>query len=72
MANTHIISLNCKGLRDKLKRLRLLEWLNHQHCQIVFLQETHFTSDISVNLNTEFSDWIFYHSLDFNRLTNDF
>jgi exodeoxyribonuclease-3 len=58
----HLISLNTQGLRDKAKRLRLLQWLNQQRANIVFLQETHFTRDIEYVVKLEFSEWSLFHS----------
>ena len=49
MANTnnktfHLVSLNCQGLRDTGKRLRLNLWIKHQNADIVFIQETYYTT----------------------------
>ena len=58
----HLISLNAQGLRDKCKRLRLVQWLSHQRADIVLLQETHFTIDLVKTLIYEFNEWNLYHS----------
>ena len=58
----HFLSINVQGLRDKMKRARLREWLSQQKADIAFLQETHFTSDMNLVLKDEFSDWNNYHS----------
>ena len=58
----HLISLNVQGLRDKCKRLRLIQWLLHQKADIILLQETHFSSDLDKYLINEFNDWNLYHS----------
>ena len=60
--NLHIVSLNSNGLRDYSKRVRLNEWIKQQKADIIYLQETHFTADIIVNVNQQFSDWNVYHS----------
>lgn len=44
----HIISINVQGLRDKLKRARVKQYILHQRAHIAFLQETHFTEDLKV------------------------
>ena len=36
-----INSFNCRGLRDRKKRLDIFDWLNTYHHGITFLQETH-------------------------------
>ena len=38
-----LISLNCRGLRDKTKRLALFNWLKTKYMGLVLLQETHST-----------------------------
>ena len=59
----HFLSLNVQGLRDRLKRSRLKEYIDTQNAHIVYLQETHFTNDITVKwLLQEFSEWSFFHS----------
>ena len=57
----HLISINAQGLRDKLKRLRLNEWLKHQKPDIVLLQETHFSQDLVPCLIDEYGGWKLYH-----------
>ena len=60
----HFLSLNVQGLRDRLKRSRLKEYIATQKAQIVYLQETHFTNDITVKLLLqEFSEWSLFHSI---------
>ena len=63
VSTIHLISLNCQGLGDKRKRGRLIQYLNEQKSQIVFLQETHFTENVKLSLSSEFTDWDLYHSL---------
>ena len=41
-----VVSVNCNGLRDRKKRLKLYKWAQDLNIQILFLQETHFTKDI--------------------------
>lgn len=60
--NIHILSLNAQGLRDKTKRGRMLQWLMQQNANILFVQETHFTDELSNLIRKEFSEWEIYHS----------
>ena len=61
-SNAFHILLNVQGLRDKLKRARLKEYLSQQKADIAFLQETHFSSDMQSVLKDEFQDWTIYNS----------
>ena len=38
---TKIISLNCRGLRNKVKRYDIINYLKDQNAQIICLQDTH-------------------------------
>jgi len=58
----HFISLNAQGLRDVSKRQRVLQWVTHQKANVLYLQETHFTSDIKLAVDDEFSEWHCYHA----------
>ena len=58
----HIMSLNAQGLSDFNKRTRLIQCLNYQTVDIVFLQETHFTTDLFNTLAVEFSNWSIYNA----------
>ena len=64
--NFHFLSLNCRGLRDRQKRARLQQYAILQKVQILLIQETHFTKDISPLLNEEFDSWHLYHSFGSN------
>lgn len=57
---THICSLNCQGLGNKEKRLRLKEWVKTQKCDILFIQESHFTEKLETDLKLEFRENIFH------------
>ena len=39
------MSLNSRGLADKLKRKEILTWLDKKYAKIILLQETHSVSD---------------------------
>ena len=43
MSDLKIISANCQGLRDKLKRTDVCEYLNNLNANIICLQDTHLT-----------------------------
>jgi len=59
----HILSLNCQGLRDRNKRLRLLEYLSNKKAEICFLQETHFTNDLHATILSDLDNWQVYSSI---------
>ena len=63
----HFISLNAQGLRDSSKRSRLMQWMSHQNVKIIYLQETHFSEEIKLKIDTEFSSWQCYHSFGNSR-----
>ena len=57
MNNLHIITLNVQGWIDKNKRYRFYQWIKNQKCNIIFLQETHFTDKISKIVLNEISEF---------------
>lgn len=62
----HIASLNVCGLRDSQKRLRLMQWIKQQNVDIILTQETHFTPDITSQINFDFSNMNSYHAFGSN------
>ena len=56
-----LISLNVRGIRDKIKRKRILEWCKNKGGDIIFLQETYSTPDIETRWRSEV-DGSFYFS----------
>ena len=50
----HICTINCKGLQQAEKRNRIIEWTNQQKCNILFMQETHFTDNLMKKLDNDF------------------
>ena len=58
----NILSVNCQGLRDRKKRLKLYKWSRDLNMHVLFLQETHFSSDIT-DIHDKY-DWFgrSYHS----------
>ena len=57
----HICSLNCQGLRQKEKQKRVNLWLKNQKCNIMYMQETHFTESMEKNLYDEFNCSIYHN-----------
>lgn len=43
MSEIKIISVNCQGLNNNLKRRDIFQYLRHQNCSILCLIDTHFT-----------------------------
>ena len=58
----HFVSLNTQGLRERNKRWRLKQWILNQNIDVLLLQETHFSEDLSVTVANEFTNWNLYHS----------
>ena len=56
----HICSVNTQGLLQSEKRKRLFEWCKQQKCQILMMQETHFTRSMNDNLNNDLPGEIFH------------
>ena len=59
--NINICSLNCQGLGKKEKRDRLYIWCENQKCDILFIQESHFT-DKNINVINSETKCKIYHS----------
>jgi len=41
MADCEILSLNVRGVGNRLKRLKTINWLQSSSANIIFIQETH-------------------------------
>ena len=54
MSVYHFISLNARGLRNKDKRSQVFQWFKCQKANVIFIQETYWTSDIE---NTVKNEW---------------
>ena len=63
--NISLLSLNVRGIRDKLKRSKIFSWIRHQRSDIILLQETFLTLDMEPIIKIEYN----YHCL-FNHGTN--
>jgi hypothetical protein len=66
----HICSINTNGLQQSEKRQRLIEWSKQQQCNILLMQETHFSQIIENKLIQDFkgshkSIYLFEESVSF-------
>ncbi len=65
MNSIKCISLNCRGLRDKSKRITLFQFLKKQKSHITFLQETHSKLENEKSWQNEcYNKILFNHSSD--------
>ena len=55
----HICSINTNGLQQSEKRQRLIEWLKQQQCNILLMQETHFSQNIENKLIQDFKGGLY-------------
>jgi len=55
-----LISLNVRGIREKVKRKRILEWCKNKGGDIVFLQETYSTPDVETRWRAELEGSIYF------------
>ena len=62
-----ILSLNCNGLNNKLKRTSVLSWLTSNHKGLTFLQETHSSKAVELDWNKYASDYNIWYSHGTNR-----
>ena len=58
----HICSLNCQGLAAKDKRQRVYLWMKNQQCNVMFMQESHFTENIQSDIQKEFKGQIIFNN----------
>lgn len=56
----HICTLNTKGLQQSEKRKRISEWSSQQKCDILLMQETHFTKNLESKVHNDFTGQIFF------------
>ena len=54
------ISLNVKGLREKVKRQRIFAWCREKGADIVFLQETYSTREVEDKWTSEWNGQCIY------------
>ena len=62
-----ILSLNCNGLNNKLKRTSVLSWLTSNHKGLTFLQETQSSKVVESDWNKYTSDYHIWYSHGTNR-----
>ena len=55
-----LISQNCNGLRNKLKRKMCFTWLKKQNADIALLQETHWSKEIENFVRNEWQGFVFF------------
>ena len=51
----HMISLNVRGIRNKIKRNSIFRWLNDQKADIALLQETFLDEELNKRISNEWS-----------------
>ena len=57
----HFISLNVRGLRDRLKRKKIFLWIRQQKCDVAFLQETYWTKEIESFVHSDWNGQSFFN-----------
>ena len=57
-----LISLNVRGVRESIKRKRILEWCKVKGGDIIFLQETYSTPDVETRWRSELESSLIYFS----------
>ena len=56
----NLISLNVRGIRERDKRKRILEWCKHKKGDIVFLQETYSTPEVEARWRLELDGSVYF------------
>ena len=56
----HFVSLNVRGVRDKMKRSKVFSWIRAQKADIVCLQETFWTEDLENHVIKEWNGQVFF------------
>lgn len=62
MAGVKIISINCQGLHDYKKRKDVFQFYRQQKCNILCLQDTHFTEDMENHITNEWGYTAYFNS----------
>lgn len=62
MAGVKIISINCQGLHDYKKRKDVFQFYRQQKCNILCLQDTHFTEEMENNITNEWGYTAYFNS----------
>ena len=61
-----LLSLNVRGIRDKMKRSKIFAWIYNQRVNVIMLQETFLTSNVEMIVRGELNN----HDCYFNHGTN--
>ena len=56
----NVISLNVRGIRERGKRNRILQWCKHKKGDIVFLQETYSTPEVEALWRSEWEGSLYF------------
>ena len=56
----HFVSLNVRGMRDKMKRSKIFSWIRSQKTDIACLQETYWTADLEKQITKEWRGHVFF------------
>ena len=56
-----IITQNCNGLRNKLKRQMCFRWFKTQNAVITLIQETHWSKDIEHIIRNEWNCMVLFN-----------
>ena len=62
MSEVKIISTNCQGLHDSRKRKDVLQYYRQLQCNVLCLQDTHFTKDMENNIQSEWGYEVYFNS----------
>ena len=66
MGSLKILSVNCQGLRDKVKRKDVFNMLKLKACNIYCIQDTHFTSDLENSIRSMWGYESYFSSVSSN------
>lgn len=66
MSEIKIISVNCQGLNDNLKRRDVFQYFRHQNCSTLCLIDTYFTLDMEQTVRVEWGYETYYSSFALN------
>ena len=61
MSSIMIITQNCNGLRNKLKRQMCFRWFKNQNAEIFLIQETHWSKDIEHIIRNEWNGVVLFN-----------
>ena len=56
-----LISINTQGLRSTTRRLAAFNFFKRLHCDIIFLQETHWTAELEHTIKQEWNGQIIFN-----------